>query len=411
VDGVLGRRVLASVDEEAVIEFTRDLIRLDSTNPPGCEWPVAEAIQRQAHEWKLDADLTDVDEGRSNVRVTLPGSWGGKKRLMYCGHLDTVPVGQAPWDRDPLGAELEDGYIWGRGSVDMKGGIAAMLGALAALRRAEIELPGDVVFAGVVGEEVNCAGSRHHLEHGGMDGVGWLVVAEPTNLDVVVAHKGAMRLEATARGKGAHSSKPELGVNAIVHLTKFIDRLTSIELAVAPHAFLTPPTLSVNTIAGGSAINVVPDRCTAVVDIRTLPGQSHREVFQSIEGLARELTAEDQDFSVHLSVLGEVEPVETSADHPLVGAAQDAAAMALGSRRRIRGATFFSDASVLQPPTQVPTVVFGPGDDSLAHQTNEHVSVQSVIDAARLLAVLPLTLWHDSPAVASEFDQGVEDLL
>jgi succinyl-diaminopimelate desuccinylase len=170
-----------------------------------------------------------------------------------------VPIGNASWTYHPLGGVHADGRVFGRGASDMKSGLAAMLAGMTALSSAEVALPGVVVFAGVVGEEVDCCGSRHFPAENGMKDVGWLVVAEPTNPDLVVAHKGALRVELMTSGRAAHGSTPNIGVNAILHVVELLQRLTSLEQPHPPHTLLSAPTLSVNMIGGDFQINVVPD--------------------------------------------------------------------------------------------------------------------------------------------------------
>ncbi|MFN0074743.1 MAG: M20 family metallopeptidase, partial [Chloroflexota bacterium] len=261
---------LDSIDDAQLVALTRELIQVDSINPPGNEQAVAELLAARAREWGLQAEIRDVAPGRPNVVIKLAGT-GAAPTLLYLGHLDTVPPGEVPWIYPPLSGELADGRIWGRGAADMKGGLAAMLVAMATLKRAGVALPGDLVLVAVVGEEVDCAGSKHFLADHGMDNVGWLVISEPTAMDFVVAHRGALWVEATTYGKTAHGSMPHLGVNAILGMLELVHRLRGWEHPWSPHPLLAPPTLSVNTIEGGVKTNVSPDTCRATIDMRTLP--------------------------------------------------------------------------------------------------------------------------------------------
>jgi succinyl-diaminopimelate desuccinylase len=382
---------LANIDDATLTDFTQQLIRLDSMNPPGQEQAVADEFARQGRDWGLEVTVEYVVEGRPNVLVRLPG--GGAPTLLYCGHLDTVPPGGVPWEHEPLSGDLVGDQLWGRGASDMKSGLTSMLAAMAALRQADVRLPGDLVLAAVVGEEVDCAGSRHYLAQGGMDGVAWLVLSEPTNLDLVVAHRGALWLEATTYGKTAHGSMPHLGTNAIVHMMELVHRVRCWEYPWQPHPLLQPPTLSVNTIAGGVNTNVVPDVCRTTIDIRTLPDQDHGEVLRSLERLADDLTGSVPEFRAEFRVLNDRAPVQTPVDDPLVLAAQAATRIAFRADRPVRGASYYTDASVLQPPTGVPTLIIGPGDDRLAHQPNEFVSVEALVAAARFFTALPLEVY------------------
>ncbi len=391
-------QVLAALDAEATIALTQALIRIDSANPPGREQAVAEMLLDVARDWGLEADLQTVAEDRANVIIRLRGN-GAAPSLLYCGHLDTVPIGDSAWDVDPFGGTLRDGRIFGRGASDMKSGVASMLAGMAAVKSAGIALPGDVIFAGVAGEEVDCVGSRRFLDAGGMNGVGWLVVSEPTNLDLVIGHKGAFRVEIVSHGRAAHGAMPELGINAILHMTEIIRRLQVLPLPHRSHALLTPPTVSINTISGGFRVNVVPDLCRITVDIRTLPEQDHGRIRRDILALLADLEASQPGFRATLSVIGEAAPVATAATDPLVDVALRSAARVMGKVPRTRGVNYFSDASVLQPPTDVPTVLFGPGEDELAHQVNESVPVDALVKAAGVFALMPLELFGDAAAL------------
>ncbi len=381
-----------ALQEFGVVDLTRELVRLNSVNPPGNELQVAEFIARYAERNGLQATLRPFVPGRANVVVRLQGAGKGPG-LMYCGHLDTVPTGELDWDWSPFCGDLVNGRILGRGSADMKGGVAAMLTAMAVIHRAGIQLPGDMVFAGVAGEEVDCLGSTQLLADGGLTGMGWLVLGEPTRLDLVPAHKGALRVQAITHGRAAHGAVPHLGVNALVHMAHLIQGIASLKMEAPSHPLLSPPTLSINQVMGGHAINIVPDLCKADMDIRTVPGQSHSAVLDQLEAIARELTFRLADFRAEFIVLHERPPVETSVDDPLMAAARWTMECLTGKPPAIRGISYFTDASVLQPATGIPVLIAGPGDEALAHQRNESVEVESLLAAQRFYAVLPYALF------------------
>lgn len=382
-----------SFNDPRTVDFLRRLIRTESYNPPGREQPMAELVAEQAAAWGLVAELVPLVEGRSNVLASLPGEADGPT-LLFCAHLDTVPPGELAWERDPLGADLEDGRLHGRGAVDMKAGLAAMLAAMRDLAAEGIaaHLDGRVRLVGVVGEEVDCFGARRFLASGGMRGVRCLVVGEPTNLDLGLAHRGALWLELTARGKTAHGSMPHLGLNAIDHLADWLRAIRGLRFDYAPHPLLAPPTMNVGTIRGGVKTNVVPDRCQATLDLRTLPGQRHAELIDAILALAHEQQEANPALRLEVGVANDLPPVETPADDPTVGSFRAVAAGQLGAEPKVRGMPYYTDASVLQPPTGVPTIMFGPGDDRLAHQPNEWVALDQVARAAACYAAFARAL-------------------
>jgi succinyl-diaminopimelate desuccinylase len=375
--------IRAEINRAWVIEALTALVRLDSANPPGIEAPVAELIAGWLAPAGLDVAVVPVTAGRANVIARLRGCQR-RPALMLCGHLDTVPFNRADWTHDPLAAKQVDGRLYGRGAADMKGGLAAMLGALLALAQSPTPLAGDVMFAGTVGEEVDCLGAEHLLASGGLDGVGALVIGEPTGLGLGVAHRGAAWLRLTTYGKAAHASTPHLGVNAIGHMCRLLAALEQHNFAGQPHPLLPPATQSVGTIHAGASTNVVPDRCEAQVDIRLVPGQTPAAVTAEVERLIAGLRATDPAFRAEVAIINQRSPVATDAALPLVVAAQAAAENTLGHRPSPVGQSYFTDASVLVPATGVPTLIIGPGEAGQAHQADEWVSLEKVIQAARI---------------------------
>ncbi|GHH27970.1 M20 family metallopeptidase [Lentzea cavernae] len=379
-----------SPGRDDVLDLTRELLRIDTINPPGNEREAAEVALAYARSHGLDGDLQPLGDSRANLRLVLRGE-GEQAPIMYCGHLDTVPLGTAPWTRPPHAAEVEeDGVLWGRGAVDMKGGLAAMLVGLTTLARTGTRPPGDVHLLATAGEEVDCAGARAARDAGLLEGVGGLVIAEPTDLDLVVAHKGALFLEFVTRGRAAHGSMPDQGVNAITHMTTLLDRLSALDLGSATDPLLGGPTASVGTVQGGSVVNIVPDRCTAQVDLRSVPGVDHAVLLQRIERMLSELALTVPDFDARMTVTGDYAAVGTDPGEPLVRTAREVLAGVLGRPPGTSGVSYFSDASILQPGTGLPTVLCGPGDPNLAHQTDERVHVDDLRRAAEFFTLLPL---------------------
>lgn len=384
-------------EADEILTVLQRLIRIDSSNPPGQEQAVARACAEQARAWGLRAELQPVGPNRANLLVKLPEEREGPT-LLLCGHLDTVPPGDQPWERAPFGGELEDGVLHGRGAVDMKGGLVAMLAALRELAPQAAQLRGNVRLAALVGEEVDCLGAQRFLAGGGMREVAWLVVGEPSGLDIIVAHRGALWLELTAHGRTAHGSMPSFGINAIDHLIALLGRVRGLDLPATPHPLLPSPTLNVGTIQGGIKPNVVPDRCQATVDLRTLPGQRHDELVDAVLSLARELEEETPGLRLDVRVINDRAPVQTPSDAPLVTAARASVGAVLQREPAVRGAPYYTDASVLTPPTGVPTIILGPGDERLAHQPNERVPAADVLAAARCYVALARRLLLDSSA-------------
>jgi succinyl-diaminopimelate desuccinylase len=366
-----------------VVDLLRDLIRTRSVNPPGDEAAVVGVLAERAMAWGFSPRIVEVLPGRPNLIVELAGS-GERPAVLLSGHSDTVPPGEAPWEHDPFSAALVDGEIWGRGATDMKAGLAAMLVAMAAARRRGWQPKGDVRLAVTIGEEVDCVGARHLRETGGLEGAGWIVIGEPTNLDVVAAHRGAIWLEIVGHGRTAHGSMPHLGVNAIDHVVTLLGWLAQRwpKFPYTPHDLLAPPTMNLGTIRGGVKTNVVPDRCVATVDLRTVPGQDHDAIVRDVRDLASELESTTPGLRLEVNVGNDMPPVETPLGHPLIRHTTEAAEAVMGGAPRVRGATYYTDGG-MWVGTNIPMVIFGPGDDKLAHQPNERVAVEQLTLATR----------------------------
>lgn len=379
------------IDRARIVEMLTTLIRFNSVNPPGNEAPVAEYLAGSMRRAGLQVELVPLTEKRANVMARLPGR-SAAPALMFCGHTDTVHPGEVAWRHDPFAAETSNGRMFGRGTADMKGGVAAMVVAVEALAQAGIPLAGDVIIAGTAGEEVDCLGARHLLESGGMAGVGALVIPEPTDLSLVSAHRGALWLRLITQGKAAHGSMPELGVNTILHMYKLLDALLDHHFTYRPHPLLRLPTVNVGTIQGGTKTNVVADMCQATVDIRTVPGMSTAEVIGEIQALIDNIKAGTPAFNARIEIVNDKSAVATDPNTPLIQAAQRAGSLILDRTLEPQGASYFTDASVLTPPTGVPTLIFGPGEAGMAHQPDEYVDIDKVVQAAHFYAALALEM-------------------
>jgi succinyl-diaminopimelate desuccinylase len=379
-----------SIDEQALVAFTRALIRCQSWNPPGDEADAAKLVADQLRDFGLEAEAAFVEPGRYNVYGRLPGRGGGPGHLLLVGHLDTVPPGSQAWAHDPLGGTVVGGRIYGRGAADMKGGLAAIVFAAGALATSGFEPSSDLVIVGTVGEEVDCLGAKAAAKAGLLEGAGAMLIPEPSGLDLYTAHKGALWVRIETRGRAAHGSQPDLGVNAILHMQKTIDRIASADWDAPAHPLLGRPTLNVGTIEGGTKTNMVPDWCALTIDFRTLPEQSHAELLARLEGLLDELRAADETYAASLEVVTDMPAISTPVDHPFVEAARDVGRALWGRSMTPAGASYFTDASVLGPAaqTEIPILMLGPGEEAQSHQTDEWVSVEALAQAARFYAEL-----------------------
>src|SRR5262249_48527286 len=268
------RRVRGSSMATEAVALTRDLVRVDTINPPGAEAPCVQQVARLLEAAGFELRTYDFAPGRTSL-VARIGGRADAPPLCFTGHVDTVPLGGQPWTRDPHAAEIAAGRLYGPGSTDTKSGLAAFVTATIELAPHLARTAG-VVLVITAGEETGCDGARHLVSLPGVLGcAGAIVVAEPTGNEPLVGHKGALWLQARTSGVTAHGSMPERGVNAISKAARAVTRLEQFTFDVPPHPVLGRATLNVGTIAGGLNVNSVPDAATIGIDIRTIPRQPH----------------------------------------------------------------------------------------------------------------------------------------
>lgn len=385
-----GTEIARHVSEEELVGLASALVQIRSYNPPGdeaaCASSLAAFLAAQLGE-AAAITLQPAAPQRSNLVARLPGR-GEKPALLMCAHLDTVPPGSAAWSFDPLSGHVGDGRIHGRGALDTKGSLAAMALALVALSRAGRVPAGDLILLATVDEESGGLGAKTYVESGGMRGVGAVVIGEPTSLDLVIAHRGALWLDITAHGKAAHGAMPQEGINAILPLAALLRRVANHPFPYDPHPLLAPPTINVGTIAGGTKINMVPDECRASVDIRTVPGQSHATVREEILRMAEAEAAAVPGLRFEFEVANDKPPLVTAPDAPLVQLAQRVSAQVLGRNPQLRGAPYLTDGSLLAGATATPAIVCGPGLQQMAHQVDEFLAVDELVRAFHFYTAL-----------------------
>jgi succinyl-diaminopimelate desuccinylase len=320
---------------------------------------------------------------RASLLARLKGS-GNAPALLYNGHLDTVPPGDEPWSHDPYGGELADGRIWGRGSADMKGGMAAMMAALQALSEANLSLSGDLILAATAGEETDSLGAVALSSRRDLGPVRAVVIPEPSSNEIFIAEKGVLWLEVTTRGKTAHGSMPELGRNAVMMMVDFISAFSRMEVPYKEHPLLGGFSRSVNTLTGGIKTNVVPDSCTATMDLRTVPGQDHAAILRQVEEQITRLKGRRPELQASVRVLKDRSPVATPPEDPVVQRFAAIVAAVRGERSGFKGARYYTDGGVFAPALQAPLIICGPGEPGMAHQPDEYVDAAKLIQSARI---------------------------
>jgi acetylornithine deacetylase len=373
------------------VALTRELVRIDSRNPslvPGGagEGAVSEALAAILREWGFAVEMHDAAPGRPNV-VARVGRSGGARSMMFNGHLDVV--GTEGMTHDPWSAEVRDGRIYGRGSCDMKSGVAAMCAA--ATRAADAGVDGEIVITAVVDEENESLGTRALIERGVRADAA--IVTEPTRLCIMPAHLGFVWIDVTTHGRAAHGSRWDLGVDAIRHaglVLSALDDFDERELGARQHALLRRPSVHASLIDGGSGMSTYPDRCTMRIERRTIPGETPDQVEREIRALCDAVAARRANFRADVRVTFAQAPSDVSVSAPIVEAL-DAALRATGESVRVEGMTAWTDAALLNA-AGIPAICFGPGDIGLAHAAEEYVPVDEIERATDVLVELA-TRW------------------
>jgi succinyl-diaminopimelate desuccinylase len=345
------------------ISLTQKLLSFNTINPPGDERECAHYLGSLLESAGFELRFYEFAERRTTLIARLPGS-GDKLPLCFTGHLDTVPLGTNSWSKDPFAGERDGDQLYGRGSSDMKSGLAAI--TVMALRVANVrERKAGIQLIFTAGEETTCEGAAHIAGLAGVIGeAGALVAGEPTANAPWIAHKGCVRFMLKTKGVAAHASMPEKGINAIYKAAEVIKKLEKFDFDVPTDPLLGAPTLTVSTIAGGTAINVVPEQALIGIDIRTLPGQEEKDVRKKLE------VALGPD--VIIQRLNGAPSVATDPGHAWVQESFDVLEKIYGTRPVAGGATYFTDASVLTPALgNPPTLIMGPGEPEMAHKTDE----------------------------------------
>jgi succinyl-diaminopimelate desuccinylase len=357
--------------QSAGLELTRRLVAFNTVNPPGNERPCIEYIGGLLTQAGFAASVLDLGPGRANLIARLPATRPARKPLVFSGHVDTVPLGHAPWSAPPFDGVVKDGRLYGRGASDMKSGVAAAV--LAAQELAGLpERGADLVLVVTAAEETGSEGAaRLAAERALLGECGAMIVAEPTDNRPLVGHKGALWMRLSFSGVTAHGSMPDKGVSAIAKACRAVDALLGFEFGVEPHSIMGASTLNIGTISGGMNINSVPDHAVIGVDVRTISGQRNDAVRdQLLAALPDEAKVEP---------LVDLEPVFTDPDDPWLRRVFAETERVLGRMPKVETATYFTDASVLTPAYgNPPTIIMGPGPMAMAHQTDEYCEVAEI---------------------------------
>ena len=374
-----------AIDEPFVTDVLRGLVRINSVNPSLSptgtgEAEVARYTAATLSRVGMEVHQHEPQPGRISVVGRLAGKGGGRS-LMLNAHYDTVAVDEMP---DPFGATLRDGRCYGRGAYDMKGSLAACVGAVKALRDAGVRLRGDLLIAAVADEEHASLGTSDLIGRYRVDGA---IVTEPSSLRLCLAHKGFIWMTVTVEGRAAHGSQFTQGVDANIRLGAVLvrlGRLASALLARPAHPLVGPPSMHAALVAGGTGMSTYAASATVQIERRTIPGETERQVVAEVQEILDDLGRDDPSFRATLQVDMVRDPFEVPRDAPIVRAVAAAATDVLGAPPPFVGENPWMDSALLAS-AGVETVVFGPHGAG-AHAKEEWVDLRSVAQVAEILA-------------------------
>ena len=381
--------ILKLIDQhqDEIISFFKDLVKIPSVT--GEEKECGEFIVQKLKKMGLDVEVYEAEPGRPNVVAEHRGT-RPRKVFLLNGHIDVLPPGDlSEWERDPFSAEEVNGWIYGRGTVDMKPGLTAMIMATDFLKRSKVDLAGDILLTIVSDEQWGSEkGVRYLLDKGVVKG-DFGLSGEPTNMEIEVATKGIFQAEISTVGKSAHTGRPWVGIDAIQKMGDLIMEFRKLDsdLRRRKHPLVGPAALTVSMINGGSATNMVANACSIRVDRRFLPDETEESVMKELEGVFLRLKKRDENFNWKFRHTLTWPPMEISPTEFIVKALAKAIKMVKGIEPEICGKLGGTDASWIYHGLGIPLAHFAPGVPDKGGSSDEKVKTQDVVDATKIYAL------------------------
>jgi succinyl-diaminopimelate desuccinylase len=391
----LENKALSLVDEDQVIRWTQELVRIPSVYRPEkgeAEEPAARWVEARFKEIGLETSFEVIEPGRPNVIGLWQGAENGKT-LMFEGHTDVVTEGDvSQWTYPPFEAKIVDGKIYGRGVNDMKGGLVAAICATKAIVESGIKLGGDILIGAVCDEEGHMIGIKHFVEQGWADGVDAAIICEPEENHLCICQKGVMWMRVTATGKMAHGAMPLTGVNSAYPVAEFLMAMRELETAQiiehGKHEFLgqpsITPTILHSPVQGEPQNNVMPAQTEVVLDIRLIPGQSPKEIKVKVESACDAVRVKDERVTFEVEVLETRAPTITDREEPVVKILDQAYRDLTGKEPIYGGVPGSTDGTILNSRANIPIVTCGPGDICIPHHIDEWLDLDELIEATKL---------------------------
>ena len=391
--------VIESVNEDELVKFTQDILRINSVYDPtkdNCnEEKVALFIADYLKDLGLEVHVEYAAEGRPNVIGVLEGSAPGKT-ILYEGHTDVVTAGDYDeWNYNPFEAVIENGRIIARGACDTKGNVAAAIFAVKAIIESKVEFKGKILLCIPVDEEDMMIGIKNFIKNGWADDVDAAVICEPEENQLCINQKGAMRVEIKSYGKMAHGAMPLSGINPNWGMAQIICELEKFEAKEkerhGKHEYLGYPSITPTIVSspnkGEPQINVIPKESYVALDIRTVPGQVHDEIAAEIQNIINVLDEQRPEFKADMKVIEERPWTETDIKEPVVEAIAEAYTAVTGKKPVYNGVPGATDGTYLNKLKGIPIVTTGAGDRLIPHQADEYVEIDELVETTKLYAL------------------------
>lgn len=358
-------------EKKELNELLQRLIQIKSVNPPGNEKEIASFIKRLLLKNNIPSELVPLEEGRSSVVAKIEGK--EERNITLCGHLDTVGAIEEDWSKPPLQGIIEEGKMYGRGAADMKGGVAAIIYTLILLKRRGITPQKKVQLALTADEEWGYRGVKTLVDQGFFDQTDFLIITEPTNLQVAVGEKGEVWIKAKFYGKSAHGSTPELGVNTVVPGSKFVLEVSEeYKKLFNPDPLWGNNSINIGQFHGGVQVNVVPNYSEVQLDFRVISEEDKKRALELVRKKGQDI-AEEFGVQFKEEIFNYHPPIFTSLDNLYIQKFMQVAGV-----KEATIVKYCTDGGTIIPEKKIPFIIFGPGDIAQAHQNDEYIELESL---------------------------------
>jgi len=367
---------------EICIQILKELVAINTCNPPGNEAHLVTTILKITKPPADSYKLLPIEEGRCNLIIELKGK--SKLIIGFAGHLDTVPVGEpSAWTFPPFAGQIKNGYLYGRGASDMRGGLTSMLLLYLYYKNNHIIPPVTLRFLFTVDEEVGGTGISAFFQQGWLKDLSQLFICEPTNCQPGSAEKGALWIEALFKGESSHAANPLKGINSLEYGLKYMQHLKTIIEALPSHPFLGSCTCAITKATAGIKTNIIPDKAEFAADIRLVPDISNTKIINLAKDEALNLKNAHPGLDITLTFTNNREALQTATNSPLLKKLKNVY-QSLQLPFVPTGICFYTDASLVIPFMKIPFIILGPGEQSECHCVNEKVQISSVLRAFEL---------------------------